>query len=159
MLQRSCKEWDQKATGSNAKKGGKRKQISLRKSLGGGGKSDDSEDDFKPGKSLPKAPQSKQAKAGTSKKNIDVDDDDSDYVKVAVAPKKAAASKKPTKLESESGSDAQIAVKPPPKKAPPKKAPPKAAAIDSDSDVQMMTSAPDKGKGKAKETVAPKRKR
>jgi DNA topoisomerase-2 len=153
LLQRSLKEWEEKATMAAGGGKNKRKQKSLRKSLGAAADSDGSEDDFKPAKLAAKArkpPQSKLAKPVKPKH----EENEGDIDKTVAAPKRIPAPKKPIKLESDSESDAEVVAKPPARKAPAK-----TVNSDSDSDVKMTTAAPNKGKGKAKETVTQKRKR
>jgi DNA topoisomerase-2 len=127
----------------------KRKQTSLRKSLGRTQQSDDSEDDFKPSKATAKAkkplPPSKPSKSAATKKSLNSDSDGPQLLK----PK--TLTKKPPKTDKDS--NAMVV-----EKQVPEKRPAVAHEISSDSDVVVKPSQ-SKGKGKVKEAPAPKRKR
>ena len=118
----------------------KRKQTTLRRSLGGARKDDDSEDDFKPGKTAKarKAPQSKPATSTAAKRKVAGDSSG-----VKLAPKKVAPSK------TEDDSDIEVVGAAAKKFS-------KSMDSESDSDIEMAHIAVDKGKGKAQ---APKRKK
>ncbi|PCH33085.1 type II DNA topoisomerase [Wolfiporia cocos MD-104 SS10] len=184
----TCLQWEDKTISADggAGKKGKRKQTTLKSLVKKAAGSDDSDDDFKPTKTVAKSkkivPESKPAPvkkpvsgvASSSKASLDDDDDD---IKPVVTKKKPA--KKITKEESDSDFDF-VDEKPAPKKKAIKRA--VKDEVDSDADIEIVKSKPapaakktvpkasgsdaeaatsassGSGKGKTRASPAPKRK-
>ncbi|KAI0641129.1 type II DNA topoisomerase [Trametes meyenii] len=157
----NCQDWEAKLCAaeeeSTGTKKGKRKQAKLPFREPKKPKAEDDDEDFKPGKAAPKPRKASEAKkpattaASGSNAALKQDDDDD-----AVPPPKkrgaAAAKKVATKIESDS--DVEM-VDAPPKPMAKKKA---VTKIESDDDFDSPPSAEAKGKGKAKNGSAAKRK-
>ena len=175
-MQNVCQEWDEKAVLDANGKRIKRKQTTLktRKSITGNGRKGedaDSDDDFKPTKAVTqarKAPLKPRAKLAAAN---DVDDkplpkkrapakkaaakEESDIDDKPPAAKKRAPAKKPVVENSDVEMIDDDDDDPPPLKT--KIAKKKVGSIDSGEDIVAAAIA--KGKGKAKEALASKRKR
>lgn len=161
LQQTTCLDWEAKlcaAEGDGAAKKGKKKNAKLPFAQPKKPKAEE-DDDFKPGKATAKARKASESKKPTAAvpsgsnvalKNGDNDDDDA----VPPPPKKRAAPAKKAVTKIESDSDVEMVDAPPPKPAA-KKAPVKA---ESDSEFETPPSSKDKGKGKAKNGSATKRK-
>ena len=139
----NCREWEDKitkdASGKRIKK--KQKTIQTRKSLPGPG--DDSEDDFRPRKAVAKAKKAAEPKPHVKPMKFETGDDEDQPRPV---PNKRAP-KRPAKMESDS--DVEMVDNPLNKGA-------TVVKENSDSDTEKVLR---KGKGKAREVSAHKRKR
>ena len=174
-MQNVCQEWDEKAVLDANGKRIKRKQTTLktRKSITGVGRKgedDDSDDDFKPTKAATQAKKASQKPRAKPAAANDVDDkpppkkrapakkaaakEESDVDDKPPAAKKRAPAKKPV-VENSDVEMIDDDDDPPPSKT--KTAKKKVESDDSEEDIVAAAIA--KGKGKAKEAIASKRKR
>ncbi|KAI0668658.1 type II DNA topoisomerase [Trametes maxima] len=156
----NCQDWEAKLCAaeeeSTGTKKGKRKQAKLPFREPKKPKAEDDDEDFKPVKAAPKSRKASEAKkpAAASGSNAALKhDDDDDAVPPPPPPKKRAAAAKKVVTKIESDSDVEMV------DAPPKPTAKKAVTkIESDDDFDSLPSSGDKGKAKAKNGSATKRK-